>query len=97
MWSEGTLERQIEAQRIAMSLMLGCANIKLFSFSENTGLTTDLSNYKDAVHYSPEVSSELLQWMKDGDYQVTEDNMEELLSFEKKFYGSYDYQSLMND
>ena len=97
MWSEGTLERQIKAQRIAMSLMLECANIKLFSFSDNTDLITDLSNYKDAVHYSPEVSSELLRWMKDGRYQVTKDNMDELLSFEEKFYENYNYQSLMDE
>ncbi len=95
LYSMGFLERQIRAQEIAVSMMLEYDNIKLFSFSTDTELITDLDHYKDAVHYSPEVSSLLLERMHDGEYQITKENAEELFRFEREYYGSYDYASLL--
>lgn len=39
-------------------------NIKVYEFQDNSNITSDLNNYKDMVHYSPEISKWILEMMK---------------------------------
>ena len=57
-------------------------NVRIFSFDNIKSITNDLANYIDTGHYTPVISSELLRFMADGDYQLTKDNYD---AYEKDF------------
>lgn len=93
-YQEGNLEKQLEAERLIIELMLECDNIKVYSFNNFIEITTDLDNYMDEAHYGEWINSEILINMKDGIGLLTEDNYLDYLEEEKEFYGTYDYNSL---
>ncbi len=90
----GVLQRQLEAERAAIETLIECDNIKLFSFFDRFELITDLDNYKDIYHYSEDINSRMLQWMHDGEGELTPDNYEDYCRREWDFYTTYDYDDL---
>lgn len=95
---QGTLLKQIEASRMAAEMMLEeCSNIEVYSFNTNTGLVFNLDNYKDTGHYSPDVNSQILQWISSGEYRVTQENLEDYFRQEEDIYLNYDYPQLLEE
>lgn len=92
--NEGTMDQHIEAEQLAIEELLQFSNIRLYSFSDNFDLTCDLDNYKDYMHYGEWVNSQILKWMKEGEYLLTPDNYMDYLERIRGFYHSYDYASL---
>lgn len=97
-WGErfisGEFFKALEAERIVIESILPYENVRLFSFNMNTDLTTDLNNYKDAMHYAEWVNSDITRWMSEGKYEITWDNYEDYLKAEQDFYGTFPYNSL---
>lgn len=94
LYRDGTLEKQLQAERIATQMLLECENISLFSFVKETSITEDLNNYRDKEHYVSEINEQILQWIREGKGLVTKENYEELLAWEREYYMNYDYDSL---
>lgn len=92
----GSLEREIEAQRIAIEEILKYDNIELYSFCNNFEVVCDLNNYKDVGHYSEKINSQMLGWMYEGEYRLTWDNYEGYLEEIYEFYKGYDYDGLFD-
>lgn len=92
--NRGCVERVIDSTEIAIREILKCPNIKLYSFYANFDLICDLDNYMDWIHYGEWVNSQLLEWMHDDEYLLTEDNYQEHIDVIRKFYRSYDYEQL---
>ena len=96
-WNQtGTLQYQLEAQKRTIEMLVQYDNIKLFSFFNNYELICDLSHYKDIVHYSEDINSQILKWMKAGQYQLTEQNYLDYCREVEEFYTLYDYDSLFD-
>lgn len=93
-YQEGNLEKQLEAERLIIELMLECENIKVYSFNNFTEITTNLDNYMDEAHYGEWINSEILEYMKDGVGLLTAKNYLGYLQEEYKFYSMFDYNSL---
>ena len=91
---EDILTRRIDMEQAAIEKLLGHDNVRLFSFFNNYALVCNLDNYVDEVHYSNRVSDQILQWMKDGEYELTEDNYLEYIAEIRTFYTQYDYDSM---
>lgn len=89
-----TLNQQIQAFEKASEMILEYDNIHLFSFFENYELICDLDNYKDTLHYGEWVNSQILEWMYDGDYQLTKENCKDYWKMIREFYEEYDYDEL---
>lgn len=77
--------------------MLEYDNVKLYSFFNNYDLICNLNNYKDTAHYSEKINSQILQWIKNDEYLITKDNVDEYLEQEREFYLNYDYDSIFID
>jgi hypothetical protein len=92
--SDGTIYKQIEAERLIIEELLKYDNIRLYSFNTLTDITTDLNNYKDTTHYGSWVNSLMLRYMKDGKCLLTKDNYEDYLNEELLFYTTYDYSQI---
>ncbi len=90
------LEKKIEAEKVAIEMMLEQDNIKLFSINDNLSITADLNNYKDYTHYGEWINSLILKYMSEGEFQITWDNYESYLESEKEQYINYDYSSFNN-
>lgn len=95
--NSGTLYKQLEAEKYISELILPHKNIHLFSFNNNTDITTDINNYMDSIHYGEWVNSQILQWMHDDKYRLTEENYEEYCRQEWDFYTTFDYNGLNGD
>ena len=92
--NNGTVYKQIEAEKLAVEQILPYKNIKLFSFNNLTEITTNINHYKDKTHYAPWVNSLMLEYMHDGKCELTYDNYEAYLDRELEFYTTFDYASL---
>lgn len=91
---EGRLEYMIDAEKAAIEEMLKYENIHLFSFAGNTEMICDLDNYMDQGHYSPMINSEMLVWMKNGEYELTRDNYEKYIEDMRTFLTTYDFETI---
>lgn len=90
----GLLNKQIQAQKLAIEIMLECPNIKLFSFFEKTDIICNLNNYKDPGHYSAEINSLMLQYMKNNTYLLTKNNYQDYINNISTFFNNYNYDSI---
>lgn len=90
-WSKGELDRQLEAERLIIELLLDCDNVKLFSYNTFTDITFNLDNYKDPNHYGEWINTLLLRYMHDGVGQITKENYLDYLEGERNMYGNFDY------
>ena len=91
---EGLMLRQFEAEQIATELLLACPNVKLYNFNDQYEVICNLDYYRDKEHYSPEVNSMILRWLKSGEGLVTKENYLQRLEQEKQFYLQYDYEPI---
>ncbi len=90
----GELERQLKAERKVIELLLPYENIHVFSFNTAYDVICDANNYRDLAHHSQELNSQILRWMKEGKYQLTEANYEAYCEEVWNFYMNYDYEQL---
>lgn len=97
-WDEinrnGNIDKYLEAEKIVIEMLLECENVKLFSFNTNFEMICDLNNYKDAGHYSAQVNSQILKWIKNNEYLLTNENYQEYLNSSSTFFKNYDYNSI---
>ncbi len=93
-YREGSITAQIEAQGIAINLILQYPNANIYCFNDNLDLTTNLDYYKDTIHYTAQISSRILQWISEGEYQVTSKNFNEHIMKEKEAYKNYNYDAI---
>jgi len=72
-WAEclaaGTLPTLLAAKEAIAEELCACPNVAVFDFQAEVALVTDPNQYKDAVHYSPEVSRRLLEDMGTGRFK----------------------------
>lgn len=92
--NKGMISWHINAERAAIEEILQCENIKLFSFTNNFELITNLDNYKDRAHYGEWINSWMLNQFDEDNYLLTIDNYEEYLAALEDFYKTYDYSSI---
>lgn len=96
---DGTLSKQVQAEKLAAQMMLEeTDNIQVYSFNQShREVIFNLNNYKDTGHYSPEINSRILTWIRQGDGSLTKENLEAYFEEEKQFYLAYDYNQLLVD
>lgn len=90
----GELDKQIEAEKYITSLLLEHENIHVYSFYMQHELIEDLDNYKDLAHHGQNASDQILNWIKDGTGELTEDNYEAYYDELRDYYFSFDYDSV---
>ena len=78
-WSDmqidGHYEELIRAKRYFIEKVRGQNNVEIFDF-QSADLTGDLNNYKDTTHYSPDINDWMVRCFANGQYRVTEENLE---------------------
>lgn len=90
----GLLEYRFAVEREAITLLLSCDNIRLFSFTDEFDLVQSFDRYKDYIHYDSGVNSWILECFAAGEHELTRGNYEAYLSRVHDFYTGYDYDAL---
>ncbi|RKM57909.1 hypothetical protein D6855_12735 [Butyrivibrio sp. CB08] len=91
MYKEGSLVKVLQAEEIAINMMLKQENIEVYSFNDHTEILEDPKNYNDAVHYVGWVSSFILQNIANEEGKITSDNVDEFLDKEQSYLTNYNY------
>lgn len=78
-YRKGETEQNLYAAQAAAERLLPYENVKLYFFQNEEALITDLNNYMDTVHFSAEINQKMVEWMKNGEYQLTLENYKEEL------------------
>jgi hypothetical protein len=97
-WDEwirnGVLEQELLAQQLLLESLLQCDNVRVFGFSDDFSLITNLDNYQDIEHFSDEINSWILDEIYAGEHELTTDNYLDYINKLRTFYGSYDYDGI---
>lgn len=88
-------DRAVVTENLITKELLKYGNVRLYSFRGNSELICNLDNYKDAKHYGEWVNSQMLQWMKNDEYRITEENLAEYEKNADDLIKSYDYDQLL--
>lgn len=84
----------LEAQKLAVRLLLTADNIHVFDFSDRTDIIGNLDNYTDTLHYSDSINSEILKCMYEGRQELTAEGLDIYYEGIRQLYEEYDYSSL---
>ena len=79
------------AMQYAVEMMLEVDNIKVYMLANEFDITTDLSNYEDAIHYVNDINFQIMDKIKAGDNLLTKGNYEQQFAAMYDYYRNYDY------
>lgn len=91
------LERRILMEKYAIEKLISYENVHLFSFTSNSEWICNFENYCDSVHYTKDANTQILKWMRDGEYELTQDNYMEYIDSITEFLCDYDYDALFEN
>lgn len=85
------MEKQLEIEKYAAELLLTHDNIHLFPFWDEFDMICNLDNYRDWIHYTEDINSQMLIWMQKGEHELNRENYDEYWNNIYNFYAGYDY------
>lgn len=91
----GTWEREIELYRLATELMLTQPNIHLSAFFLEHELIENFNNYTDVHHYSEDINSQLLRWIREGSHELTPETQQEYWDEVWAYYLNFDFDAAL--
>lgn len=93
-WSEGSISKYLETEKTAVEMLIGYDNVHVFCFYDEYEMIENLDNYRDKKHYIPEINTMILESMKSGEHEITQDNIHTYFDTLYHFYSTYDYAKL---
>lgn len=81
----GERDAYIYCEKEMTKALLQYDNVRIFCFQNEPDVITNLYNYMDSIHFSPEINKLMLDQMIKGEYEMTLDNYEEVLDGVKEF------------
>lgn len=81
----GERDAYIYCEKEMTKALLQYENVRIFCFQNEPEVITNLYNYMDSIHFSPEINKLMLEQMIAGEYEMTLDNYEEVLDGMKDF------------
>lgn len=76
-YRDGDTEAYLYNLEQAMETLLSYKNVKLFYFQNDREVITNLENYMDILHFSPDINHYICDSLISGEHQVVEDNYKE--------------------
>lgn len=79
-YREGDMEAYLYNMERAMEELLAYENVKLFYFQNDREIITNLENYMDIIHFSPEINHYICESLIDGRHQINKDNYQKVMA-----------------
>lgn len=90
-WSWGVVSKSLEVEKTAIEMLTDYDNVHVFCFFSEHEIIDNLDNYVDKTHYTADINSEILIRMKNGQNEITKDNIDEYFDALFQYYSTYDY------
>lgn len=78
-YRSGERDAYIYCEKECVKKLLSYDNVEVYCFQNVPDITTNLDNYLDSIHFSPEINKWMLDQMASGNYRLTLENYEETL------------------
>lgn len=88
----GLRNQYFAAEELCIREILKYPNARIFSWNDKLDLVSDLDNYVDAGHYCAKVNSKIIEWIRNGEGEITAENCELYLAEERKAVEEFDYE-----
>lgn len=75
----GERDAYIYNEKEMTKALLAYDNVRIFCFQNDREVATNLDNYMDTIHFSPEINRRMLDKMIAGEDEMTLENYEEIL------------------
>jgi hypothetical protein len=103
-YREGESDAIVYCEKEMTKKLLSYDNVRVFCFQNEPEVTTNLDNYMDTIHFSPDINKLMLDQIVAGEYEMTLGNYEEILDGVKSFVDDtvntyivpYEEQGLLN-
>lgn len=73
-YREGDTKAYLYNLEYAMEVLLACDNVRLFYFQNDREVITDLENYMDILHFSPDINHIICDSMIKGEHEIDRNN-----------------------
>lgn len=93
-YSNGEIEKRIEALDQALSLILECDNVEVFAFVDAFDIATNLNIYCDRIHYDSSVNAYMVDCINKMEHSICENDYQDYINAIQRFYKEYDYTTL---
>jgi hypothetical protein len=84
-YRNGDTESYLYNLETAMETLLSYDNVELYYFLNDREIVTDLDNYMDILHFSPEINEYICDSMIEGSHRVTEETCAQVISDSRDF------------
>ena len=85
LYRSGDLEAYLYNMEQTAAVLLTYDNVELFYFQDEREIVTNLDNYMDTLHFSPEINQYMAEAIIHGNNRLTEDNYRQKFSLMKDF------------
>ena len=92
---QGTFDPIMKLYEYALPQLLAYDNVEIHFLMDSWEIITDLDNYKDFSHFSPEINSWITQKLADRSRLLTKENCASVLKNTHLYLTSYDCDSLL--
>lgn len=89
--NDNVLDVRFDVDEVVISKLVKQPNIRLYSYTDDFDVTTNLDNYKDIAHYGEWINSYILQQMHADKGRITDANYKDYMESVRTFYDTYDY------
>ena len=93
LYRSGELEYTFDAWEEAYRYLISYNNINLFAYYNETAIIEELGLYKDKLHYGQNVSDLLIESLAINLDKITNDTIDDYMSFIRDYYTNFDYDS----
>lgn len=90
-YESGEITKLIEAESIALEMMLKTDNISVYCYTNDVSLTSNLNMYTDNIHYCYKVNDEILDSISAEIDLLTSDNYQQYMNDQYEIYMNYNY------
>jgi hypothetical protein len=80
-----TLDDIIQFKRYLYDTLKNYKNVKLYDFQAAYKITTDITNYKDVMHYNEKINKWMVFEFKKDNFLVNSKNIEKFLKIMKNY------------
>lgn len=95
-WEEQVLNGRAEGilaiYEFSMNRLLKYENVRIFAFQDEEAIITDLDNYRDVCHHTPQVNRYIFDSVMSGNKEITVENIDAYFENMKRLVSEYSYE-----
>lgn len=96
-WNDFVNENSLDARLLQCEdigeTLLSCPNVRVFFFMDEKDVVEDLDYYTDTVHFTPEISTRMVQCFRSGQDEVSAGGMKQVLQHMRELVMDYPFDS----